>query len=75
MRRVGDCLEVEVQDDGRGFDAQQDATEGRGLPMARQRLGLFGGNIEVESAPDAGTRVLITVPLPANAEDGSGDNR
>ena len=52
---------VEVLDDGVGFDpaALRTAGTGRGfgLAAARDRLGVFGGTISVDSAPGHGTRV------------------
>jgi PAS domain S-box-containing protein len=71
LTRDNGNLRVEVTDDGRGFDARQLQTtkEGNGLTMARQRLGLFGGNMDIDSAPEAGTRVVILVPLSSNADD------
>jgi two-component system sensor histidine kinase UhpB len=76
LRRDGDELVIEVKDGGRGFDAQKVATDesqrGRGLSMARQRLNLFGGHMEIESAPGAGTQIVITTPLPGLSERASG---
>jgi signal transduction histidine kinase len=36
---------------------------GCGLSSARERLHLFGGGMEIDSAPGAGTRVTLRVPL------------
>jgi PAS domain-containing protein len=48
---------------------------GHGLTMPRQRLGLFGRFMDIESAPEAGARVLISVPLSAgNVENEPGEN-
>ncbi|MFD4510206.1 histidine kinase [Streptomyces sp. NPDC058457] len=52
---------VEVRDDGVGFDPTAvrptDTGRGFGLTAARDRLGLFGGTLTVDSAPGHGTRV------------------
>lgn len=64
--REGDgCLRVEVADDGRGFDRAAPPRPGAprfGLLMMRERAGSVGGRLEIETAPGAGTRVLLSVP-------------
>ncbi|MEU6198624.1 sensor histidine kinase [Streptomyces sp. NPDC047061] len=51
---------VEVRDDGVGFDPTDirptKTGRGFGLMAARERLGLFGGTLTVESTPGHGTR-------------------
>lgn len=44
---------------------------GLGLPISRQIVEYFGGNLWVESAPGAGANFIFTVPLPA-PEDNNG---
>jgi Na+/proline symporter/nitrogen-specific signal transduction histidine kinase len=41
---------------------------GLGLPISRQIVEYFGGNLWVESAPGAGANFIFTVPLPASEE-------
>ena len=54
-------LRVEVADDGAGFDtAEHD--EGHGFMNMRDRLGAIGGTLDVESAPGAGTRLVLSIP-------------
>ena len=55
-------IRFEVADDGAGIDPAADDT-GTGLTNMRDRLGAIGGNIQVESTPGAGTKVLGTVPV------------
>ena len=51
-----------IEDDGRGFDP--DATrEGMGLDGMRERLGLIGGRLTIESRPGRGTTLVAKVPL------------
>lgn len=64
----GGKLEVEIEDDGRGFDpasVAKPAPSGRGLGLAgmKERLALVGGSAQIDSAPGSGTRVVLTVPL------------
>jgi signal transduction histidine kinase len=39
---------------------------GLGLPISRQIVEYFGGNLWVESSPGAGATFVFTVPLPAH---------
>jgi signal transduction histidine kinase len=41
---------------------------GLGLPISRQIVEYFGGNLWVESKPGEGARFIFTVPLPALEE-------
>jgi signal transduction histidine kinase len=55
-----------VTDDGRGFCAprqpDQPGRKGFGLIGMQERAALVGGTVEIESGPEAGTRVTVTVP-------------
>jgi signal transduction histidine kinase len=57
-----DSLEVTIADNGVGFDVGQ-MNGGMGLRSIRERVGSIRGVMQIQSAPDAGTRVLIQVPL------------
>ena len=70
FRRYGDRVELEVSDDGLGFDpvavfaaftAGVHADRGFGLPAARARLRECGGELDVSSVPGRGTRIRATV--------------
>ena len=69
-RQHRDRVELEVSDDGRGFDpaaafaAGARADRGFGLPAARARLRECGGDLDVSSVPGRGTRVRATVSAP-----------
>lgn len=63
----GGELVVRVADGGRGFDpaelganAQDD--EAFGLYSVRERLGFFGGRMEIDAAPGEGARVTLRMP-------------
>jgi len=60
--REGSRVELTVGDDGSGFTFDQ-AARGLGIAGMRERALLVGGGVEVESRPDVGTRVTLTVPL------------
>ena len=64
----GDRVELTVGDDGSGFTFDQ-AARGLGIAGMRERALLVGGDVEVESRPNVGTRVSLRVPLhPADTE-------
>jgi signal transduction histidine kinase len=52
-----------VEDDGSGFDPQPTGEHGLGLAGMRERVGLVGGRLQIESASGAGTTLVAEVPL------------
>ena len=52
-----------LADDGKGF-AESENLRGFGLRGMRKRAAAISGVLKIESAPDQGTRVQITAPLP-----------
>lgn len=59
-------LQLQVIDDGRGFDpVKVTAAGGSGLGSMRERLRLYGGQLELRTSPGSGTRLRATVPLDA----------
>ena len=59
-------LDLTVADDGRGFDPATAAgvEDGHlGLTVMRERARGYGGDCEITSAPGAGTRVRLWIPL------------
>ncbi|MFN3762665.1 MAG: GAF domain-containing sensor histidine kinase [Anaerolineae bacterium] len=80
LERRGDTVVLVVEDDGEGFDMETVMAaqrQGRlGLSGMAERASLVGGRLTVESAPGAGTMVLLEVPI-GNTGDGSpkGDRR
>ncbi len=53
---------VTVRDNGKGFDPQTVCT-GVGLANTRKRWELVGATMQIDSAPQAGTRITIQIPL------------
>jgi two-component system, NarL family, sensor histidine kinase UhpB len=60
-RREDGGVELEVADDGRGF-AFDDSESGLGIAGMRERALLAGGELTIESRPEAGTTIRLTVP-------------
>jgi ligand-binding sensor domain-containing protein/two-component sensor histidine kinase len=56
-------LHVSVEDDGRGFSKTTVGADRRGLVNMQQRLRDLGGEMQIESVVDQGTRVVARVPL------------
>jgi signal transduction histidine kinase len=66
FKKDGDRVHISVEDDGWGFDPTQVTGEGRhyfGLQIMRERAESVGGDLELDSRPGKGTRVVIRVPL------------
>ena len=62
----GHELQLQVIDDGRGFDADRVAAEGgSGLGSMRERLRLYEGRLELRASPGHGTRLRAAIPLDA----------
>lgn len=65
-RRDGALVAV-IEDDGVGFERVTDGTPGRlgglGLSTMRERAALVGGDLQVESAPGAGTTVYFRMVI------------
>ena len=60
----GGLLQLQVADDGRGCDPDAMlASGGSGLGGMRERLRLYGGALELHSAPGEGTRLRAVVPV------------
>ena len=56
-----DRVAVVIEDDGRGFGAGGEP-DGIGLLGMRERVGLVGGSLAVESSSGAGTTIVVEVP-------------
>jgi len=67
----GDFIRIEVRDDGVGFpegvaEAVPKGTHGGGIGLSnvhRRLLAQYGRGLEIESAPDRGTRVSFVIPI------------
>ena len=54
---------VQVADVGRGFDPAEAGAAGFGLVGVRERVRLAGGECQVESGVNQGTRISVSLPL------------
>jgi signal transduction histidine kinase len=62
LEPLGEVVEVTIADDGGGFDDDL-VPPGAGLTGIRDRIGSIGGDVEVTSAPGAGTVLRYLVPV------------
>jgi signal transduction histidine kinase len=61
-----DWAHIIVSDEGKGFDftaIQNKKKRGRGLRSIQQEFKLFGCQLEVDSRENAGTRMIINIPI------------
>jgi signal transduction histidine kinase len=70
--REGDEVVIAIEDDGVGFALgaepnSVDARGGYGLGFMRERMAEIGGNLAIDSAPGAGTRVVLRAPCAGGA--------
>nr|WP_242582363.1 PAS domain S-box protein [Hymenobacter telluris] len=63
--REDDKLAVSVEDNGQGFEVDLSYTpqQGIGLPGLRNRVGLLGGTLLINSRPGLGTIISIELPV------------
>lgn len=59
---TGSCLSIEVSDDGVG-STDGTGAPGHGLIGMRERVSLYGGQLECGPRPDRGWRVRAQLPL------------
>jgi two-component system sensor histidine kinase UhpB len=64
LRRFEDRLELTIRDDGRGFALpNSDFARGLGLISMEERIRLLDGQLELRTAPGAGTSLTVQVPF------------
>lgn len=57
-----DSLQVSIGDNGVGFDVNKKAT-GMGFRSMRERIGSIRGTVQIQSAPEQGTRLIAQIPI------------
>lgn len=63
LTRKNEMVSVVIEDDGRGFEPAAARGGGLGLLGMRERVELLDGTLSVESAPGAGTTLLLGLPI------------
>lgn len=64
LKKVDGDLRLEVRDFGCGFEVESARKKGFGLLGMTERVRLLGGECEIQSEQDAGTRISVRLPLP-----------
>jgi len=71
-------VQLQVHDDGRGFDLdaveKKGTTGGMGLLSMRERVALVDGSLEIKTAPASGTTIAATLPLGGQLHSGSSND-
>jgi signal transduction histidine kinase len=67
VRDYTNHIEVEIHDDGKGFEPAAVKPSTHGLAGMRHRVEAAGGRFTVNSRPGAGTRIVAILPKPAGA--------
>lgn len=66
LRREKAFVELSIQDNGRGISRLKrgrQKRQGFGLENMRERAGFLGGTFSVSPGPDAGTRIVVQIPI------------
>ena len=64
LRVTADALELEIEDDGRGFQTGSMRRGHHGLAGMKHRVQMCSGEFSVTSRPGAGTRITVSLPWP-----------
>jgi signal transduction histidine kinase len=68
MNRTENHLRLRIEDDGVGINNVPNSQRPTfGLAGMRERISTLGGTLRVESRKGKGTKILVSVPVPANA--------
>ena len=72
LERRGSNVLLVIEDDGRGFEAQPDTSNGGfGLVGMRERAALVGAALEIESSPGSGTTIFVRMTVERSADQPS----
>lgn len=66
LKSTDKLVELDVKDDGVGFDADAAIAQPKsfGLKGMRERVALLGGRLEIRSSPGNGARISVHLPIP-----------
>ena len=60
---AGSSVRTLIEDDGKGFDTARVREGALGLVGMRERVGVLGGRLEIQSSPGGGTTIVAEFPL------------
>jgi two-component system sensor histidine kinase UhpB len=75
LRRRDDEIQLSIRDDGIGFDvaeARQRALDGQSLGLLgmQERVALVGGRLDIDSRPERGTEIRVSIPIAGGRHSG-----
>ncbi|HEY4064871.1 MAG TPA: response regulator [Puia sp.] len=62
LKKTPSALELAIRDDGIGFNTNK-KNQGIGLRNIKNRVGFYNGSVTIDSEPDRGCILTITIPL------------
>jgi PAS domain S-box-containing protein len=68
VRELGSYIEIEVSDDGVGFEPNL-VREGFGLVGMRERAALLGGSLRIDAKAGSGTTITAQIPLSSSSDE------
>ncbi|WP_085505099.1 PAS domain-containing sensor histidine kinase [Thalassobacillus devorans] len=68
IRELDDVVRVMIEDQGRGFDKSQ-LSSGVGLFSMEERTRSVGGELEIISSPEKGTKIIAEIPNKSDESD------
>jgi two-component system sensor histidine kinase UhpB len=67
MKNTPTTLELAIHDDGIGFNTKK-KNQGIGLRNIKNRVGFYNGSVTIDSEPDKGCTLTITIPLSSSCQ-------
>jgi signal transduction histidine kinase len=72
ISRIGQDVEIRVEDDGQGLShvgGNRTDSGGMGLIGIRERARVIGGDVRIESGPRRGTSIIVRLNVPASTDE------
>ncbi|MDP3584842.1 MAG: histidine kinase [Thiobacillus sp.] len=63
LRTTANTIELTIEDDGIGFDADSPRLSRHGLAGIKHRVFTHGGQLDIHTAPGAGVKIHVTLPV------------
>ncbi|MCP4419647.1 MAG: sensor histidine kinase, partial [Chloroflexi bacterium] len=63
LQQNGEQIQLEIMDDGIGFDPKLQPQHGYGLQGMRERAEQLGGSFSLQSKPQSGTKIIVEAPI------------
>jgi signal transduction histidine kinase len=61
MLSSGEAIQLEIKDDGKGFDVDDVSNQNLGLRGMRERIEMLGGEFTISSNSQTGTEIFVTI--------------